>query len=96
VLVIPAFLIMKQFWLGEQLPGADPAAGFTAFGTFLLRQYFRTLPIELRRSGINPTAAPVGDSCRILVRCRDRLWACSGLFTFIAIGTTSCAAYHCQ
>lgn len=72
VIVIPMFLIMQQLgWVNSYKALILPWA-FTAFGTFLLRQFFLTIPIELEeaakidgaghfrilRSIIAPIAAP--------------------------------------
>jgi multiple sugar transport system permease protein len=72
VTIIPNFLLMSWFgWTNSYLALIIPAA-FTAFGTFLLRQFFLTIPRELEeaakidgcghirilRSVIIPIAAP--------------------------------------
>ena len=72
VIVIPMFLVMQQLgWVNSYKALILPWA-FTAFGTFLLRQFFMTIPKELEeaakidgcghvrilRSVIIPVAAP--------------------------------------
>lgn len=48
VALIPNFIIFKYLgWIGTQLPLIVPAFWGGAFGTFLLRQYFLTLPRDL-------------------------------------------------
>jgi ABC-type glycerol-3-phosphate transport system permease component len=48
VTLIPNFIIFSKIgWVGTQLPLIIPAFLGGAFGTFLLRQYFLTLPHEL-------------------------------------------------
>ena len=48
VTVIPQFIIFKWLGLyGTQAPLYAPAFLGGAFGTFLMRQYFQTIPIEL-------------------------------------------------
>jgi multiple sugar transport system permease protein len=48
VTLIPNFILFKYLkWIGTQLPLIVPAFWGGAFGTFLLRQYFLTLPREL-------------------------------------------------
>lgn len=48
VSLIPNFIIFKYFgWIGTQLPLIVPAFWGGAFGTFLLRQYFLTIPRDL-------------------------------------------------
>lgn len=48
VSLIPNFILFKYLkWIGTQLPLIVPAFWGGAFGTFLLRQYFLTIPREL-------------------------------------------------
>jgi multiple sugar transport system permease protein len=48
VALIPNFIIFKYLgWIGTQLPLIVPAFWGGAFGTFLLRQYFLTIPRDL-------------------------------------------------
>lgn len=50
VTIIPNFLLMSWFgWVDSYLALIIPAA-FTAFGTFLLRQFFLTIPVELEHA----------------------------------------------
>lgn len=48
VSLIPNFIVFKYFgWIGTQWPLIVPAFWGGAFGTFLLRQYFLTIPRDL-------------------------------------------------
>ena len=50
VTIIPNFLLMSWFgWTNSYLALIIPAA-FTAFGTFLLRQFFLSIPVELEQA----------------------------------------------
>jgi multiple sugar transport system permease protein len=50
VTIIPNFLVMSWFgWTNTYLALIIPAA-FTAFGTFLLRQFFLSIPVELEQA----------------------------------------------
>lgn len=50
VLVVPMFIIMRQLgWVNSYLALILPWA-FTAFGTFLMRQFFLTLPDEIEQA----------------------------------------------
>ncbi len=54
VTIIPLFVVMRQIgWLGTHLPVIiEPMFGAQAIvGTFLMRQYFLALPIELEDAG---------------------------------------------
>ena len=47
VMTIPNFQIMTKFHLVDTLPGLIIPAAFSAFGTFLLRQFMLTIPASL-------------------------------------------------
>jgi multiple sugar transport system permease protein len=83
VLVIPAFLLMKQLgWVNTYQSLIFPLA-FTAFGTFLMRQYFRTLPMELDEAALMDGCSRGGILVRILVPLSKPALGVLGLFTFI-------------
>jgi multiple sugar transport system permease protein len=50
VLLIPTFLIVKHLGLVDSVGGLIMPNLCTAFGIFMLRQFFRTLPIELEEA----------------------------------------------
>ena len=50
--VIPVFILLRNLGLVDTLWSLILPAVPTAFGTFLLRQYFLTIPIELEESGL--------------------------------------------
>jgi multiple sugar transport system permease protein len=50
VLLIPTFLIVKKLGLVDSVGGLIVPNLCTAFGIFMLRQFFRTLPIELEEA----------------------------------------------
>ena len=53
VLLIPQYLLFKQFgWLDSILPLVIPAFFGSAFYTFLLRQFFMTIPRELDEAAV--------------------------------------------
>lgn len=52
VVLIPNFIMMKHFGLIDNLWSLVLTGSFTAYGTFFLRQFFMTLPIELEESAI--------------------------------------------
>ncbi|MET0235399.1 MAG: carbohydrate ABC transporter permease [Kibdelosporangium sp.] len=58
LLVIPQYQIIQDLGLLDTLPGVFLPGMFSAFGTFLLRQFFLALPAELeeaaRLDGANP------------------------------------------
>ena len=50
VLIIPTFLIVKHLGMVDSVGGLIVPNLCNAFGIFLLRQFFRTLPIELEEA----------------------------------------------
>jgi multiple sugar transport system permease protein len=50
VLLIPTFLIVKKLGMVDTVGGLIMPNLCTAFGIFMLRQFFRTLPIELEEA----------------------------------------------
>ncbi len=53
VTVIPQFLLMRAFgWVDSPWSMIVPGLFGSAFGTYLMRQFFRTLPLELEEAAI--------------------------------------------
>ncbi|NPV07478.1 MAG: carbohydrate ABC transporter permease [Anaerolineae bacterium] len=53
VTLIPQFILFRSFgWLDTHLPLVIPSFFGSAFGTFLLRQFFMTIPMELEDAAI--------------------------------------------
>ncbi|MEZ4560568.1 MAG: carbohydrate ABC transporter permease [Caldilineaceae bacterium] len=51
VTLIPTFILFSKLgWVGTHLPLWVPAFWGGAFGTFLMRQFFMTIPIDLAES----------------------------------------------
>ena len=50
VILIPTFLIVKQLGMVDSIGGLIMPNLCSAFGIFMLRQFFRTLPIELEEA----------------------------------------------
>ena len=50
VVMIPTFLIVKKLGLFDSLPALIAPNLVSAFGIFMLRQFFRTLPVELEEA----------------------------------------------
>lgn len=83
VLVIPMFLVMKQFgwintWQALILPWA-----FGAFGTFLLRQFFRSLPYELIEASRIDGCSHFGTFWRVVLPLAKPSLSVLGVWTFI-------------
>jgi multiple sugar transport system permease protein len=83
VLVIPEFLIMKRLGWVDSYQGVIFPLAFTAFGTFLLRQFFRGLPTELDDAALIDGCSRWGILVRILVPLSRPALGVLGLFTFV-------------
>lgn len=96
VLVIPMFQVMQWFdWVNTYQALIFPFA-FTAFGTFLMRQFFRGIPFELeeaaRVDGRALSAPSVASSCRYPNR-QSRCYLFLPSFRF---GTATCGRSSSQ
>ena len=83
VIVIPMFLIMKQLgWVNTYQALILPWA-FTAFGTFLLRQFFITVPKELEEAAKLDGCGHLRILSKIFVPVSTPALAVLAVFTFI-------------
>ncbi len=83
VIVIPMFLIMKQLgWVNTFQALILPWA-FTAFGTFLLRQFFLTVPKELEEAAKLDGCGHLRILSKIFVPISAPALAVLAVFTFI-------------
>jgi multiple sugar transport system permease protein len=83
VLVIPSFLLMRYLgWVNSYQALILPVA-FTAFGTFLMRQFFRTIPYELDEAAYIDGCSRWGIFRRIMLPLCGPALGVLGLFTFI-------------
>lgn len=84
VIVIPMFLVMQKLdWVNTFQALILPWA-FTAFGTFLLRQFFLTIPIELEEAAKIDGAGHIRILRSIIVPIAAPAFAVLAVFTFIA------------
>ncbi|HEY4388298.1 MAG TPA: carbohydrate ABC transporter permease [Ktedonobacteraceae bacterium] len=83
VLVIPEFLLIKDLgWINSFQALIIPNA-FTAFGTFLLRQYFKTIPLELEEAALMDGASRMRILLSVILPLSRSALGVLGLFTFI-------------
>ena len=84
VIVIPMFLVMQQLgWVNSYKALILPWA-FTAFGTFLLRQFFITIPKELEESAKIDGCGHVRILRSIIIPIAAPAIAVLAVFTFIS------------
>jgi multiple sugar transport system permease protein len=83
VLVVPSFLLMRYLgWVNSFQALILPVA-FTAFGTFLMRQFFRSIPYELDEAAYIDGCSKWGIFRRITLPLSKPALGVLGLFTFI-------------
>lgn len=84
VLVIPMFQVMQWFgWVDTYQALIFPFA-FTAFGTFLMRQFFRGIPFELEEAARVDGAGPVRSFLQIILPLAKSAIAVLSVFTFLS------------
>ena len=84
VLVIPQFMLIRTLgWVNSYQALIVPGA-FTAFGTFLLRQFFKGIPLELEESALIDGASRLRILWNIILPLSKSALGVLGLFTFIA------------
>jgi multiple sugar transport system permease protein len=83
VLVVPMFILMQQLgWVNSYAALVLPWA-FTAFGTFLLRQFFLGIPQELEEAAMVDGAGRVRVLVQIIIPIAKPALAVLSVFTFI-------------
>ena len=90
VVIIPEFLIVRHLGLIDTLGALILPNLAGAFGIFLLRQFFRTLPIELEEAARIDGARGSASCSRSCCRCRGRRSRRSPSSRSCGRGTTSC------
>ncbi|MEI8410134.1 MULTISPECIES: carbohydrate ABC transporter permease [unclassified Kribbella] len=84
VLIVPMYWLMQSLgWVDSYWALILPWA-FTAFGTFLLRQFFLTVPIELEEAARVDGCGPIGSFLRIMLPLARPAIAVLTVFTFIS------------
>jgi multiple sugar transport system permease protein len=85
VTLIPVYLIMRYLgWLNTHLPLTVPYFFGGSFGTFLLRQFFLTIPTELEDAALIDGAGRFTIYWRIFLPLAKPALATLGLFIFMA------------
>ncbi len=84
VTMTPLFIIVKQFgWTNSYLGLIVPAL-FSAFGTFLMRQFFTAIPVELEEAATLDGADTLQIFWRVIVPISGPALATLGVFAFMA------------
>lgn len=83
--IIPIFLTMRYLgWLDTHLALIVPAALFSAFGVFLMRQFIRGIPLELEEAAIVDGANRWTIYWKIILPLLKAPLAALGIFAFLA------------
>ncbi|WP_223281048.1 carbohydrate ABC transporter permease [Streptomyces antnestii] len=83
VLVVPMFILMQEFgWVNSFQALIFPWA-FTAFGTFLLRQFFRGIPYELQEAATLDGCSPLRTFLSVMLPIARPALGVLAVFTFI-------------
>ena len=83
VTMIPTFLIVQKLGLVNSLPALIVPNLVTPFGIFLLRQFFRTLPIDLEEAARIDGCTRLGVLFRIVLPLSLPALATLGIVTFL-------------
>ena len=84
VTLIPSFILFSKIgWVGTHLPLWVPAFWGGAFGTFLLRQFYLTIPIDLAESARIDGANIFQIFTHIYIPLSKPAMATLGIFTFM-------------
>lgn len=83
VLLIPTFLIVKKLGMIDSVGGLIVPNLCSAFGIFLLRQFFRTLPIELEEAARIDGASRLGILFKIVLPLSLPALATLGIIQFL-------------
>jgi multiple sugar transport system permease protein len=84
VLIIPLFILMRQIGLVDTLPGLILPAAFTAWGTFLMRQFMLSIPREIEEAARMDGASFWRIYAQIIMPLSRPVVATLGIFTFLA------------
>lgn len=83
VTLIPQFIIVQQLGWVDTYQGLIIPQAFTAFGTFLLRQFFLTIPTELEDAARVDGASRLTSFFRIILPLSGAALATLAIFSFI-------------
>jgi multiple sugar transport system permease protein len=83
VLIIPLFILMRQLGLVDTLAGIILPAAFTAWGTFLMRQFMLSIPREIEEAARMDGASFWRIYVQIIMPLSRPVVATLGIFTFL-------------
>lgn len=84
VLLIPMYLLIRGLGWFDTYQALIVPAGAGAFGVFLLRQFFQTIPAELEDAARMDGCGPIGVFWHVILPLSKSAMATLGIFTFMA------------
>jgi len=84
VLLIPSYLLIRGLGWFDTYWALIVPAGASAFGVFLLRQFFSTIPAELEEAARLDGCGPLGIFWHVILPLSKSALATLGIFTFMA------------
>ena len=84
VLLIPSYLLIRELQWFDTYQALIVPAGASAFGVFLLRQFFMTLPTELEEAARLDGCGPLGVFRHVVLPLSRPALATLSIFTFMA------------
>ncbi len=84
VLLIPTYLLIRGLHWFDTYWALIVPAGASAFGVFLLRQFFLTIPTELEEAARLDGCGPLGVFWHVVLPLSKSALATLGIFTFMA------------
>lgn len=85
VIMIPNYLLLQQFGLIDSLGGLILPAMFSAYGTFMLRQFFLGIPKSLEEAAFIDGASKLSIFFRIILPLSKAAISTLSTFTFIFV-----------
>lgn len=84
VVIIPNFILLKTIGWIDTFPALILPAAFSAFGTFLLRQYFLTIPSELEDAAVVDGAGHWQIFTRVILPLSGPALSALAIFAFLS------------
>lgn len=83
VLLIPTYLLIRKLGIFDTYAALILPASASAFGVFLLRQFFLTIPMELEEAARLDGCGPLGILRHVILPLSKPALATLGIFTFM-------------
>lgn len=85
VTIVPLFIIIKNMGLSDSLWSLVFIDSFSAFGVFMLRQFYMSIPIELSESARIDGLSEIGIWAKIILPLSKPALSALGIFQFVYV-----------